>query len=110
VLTQLADVRFVAVVGASGCGKSSFLRAGVLAGIITAAHGGISTRVVLLTPGERPINQLATTVSAATDVGARVQADELRSDPGRLTRATRRSGGDRLVIAIDQFEAVYAMQ
>ena len=52
-LAILARGSFLALVGPSGSGKSSLLRAGVLASLRRRGH-----RVVLLTPGPRPMQSL----------------------------------------------------
>ncbi len=60
-LVKLADNRFVAILGASGSGKSSF----VYCGLIPTLHGGFMTdagsnwRIVTCRPGGGPIDNLA---------------------------------------------------
>jgi WD40 repeat protein/transcriptional regulator with XRE-family HTH domain len=109
-LERLAEVRFVAVVGASGSGKSSFVRAGLLASVKAApSDGAASTRVVLLTPGEHPVDELASAVSAAYDGAAGLLADDLRADPSQLERGTRHASAGGLVIAVDQFEELFTL-
>ena len=51
---RLADAPFLAVVGPSGSGKSSLVRAGLL-----PALGREATRVALFTPGEHPLAELS---------------------------------------------------
>jgi len=110
VLTGLTESRFVAVVGASGSGKSSFVRAGLLARINTAAtDGATSPRVALLTPGEHPLDELASAISAATRGCAPVRSDDLRADPDALARAARQAGDGGLVIVVDQFEELFTL-
>ena len=99
---RLAQARFAAIVGASGSGKSSFLRAGLLAGIDAA-------RVALLTPGERPLDELARAVSAAAGGAGDLRADDLRADPRGVERLARRAGDPGLVVAVDQFEEVFTL-
>jgi ABC-type phosphate/phosphonate transport system ATPase subunit len=71
VLAGLTGSRFVAVVGASGSGKSSFVRAGVLARLTTqVTNGSTSWRVALLTPGEHPPEELASALGAMTQGSA----------------------------------------
>lgn len=61
VLRRLQESRFLAVVGTSGSGKSSLVRAGLLpllyGGFMTEA--GTSWRVALFRPGDNPIHNLA---------------------------------------------------
>jgi Novel STAND NTPase 1 len=83
VLARLTEVRFAAVVGASGSGKSSFVRAGLLAGI-GAATGGKTARVALLTPGADPLGQLAGAVGTVAGAAAPLLADDLRADRDAL--------------------------
>jgi WD40 repeat protein/class 3 adenylate cyclase/energy-coupling factor transporter ATP-binding protein EcfA2 len=57
VLARLADDRFVAIVGASGSGKSSLVRAGVIAAARRGDVAGVSS-TALLTPGPDPLRAL----------------------------------------------------
>jgi ABC-type multidrug transport system fused ATPase/permease subunit len=83
VLARLGRVRFVAIVGPSGSGKSSFARAGLLPRVSPPGSAGH----VVLTPGKQPVDELATAVSARVGEAARFCGDELRSAPGRLRDA-----------------------
>src|SRR5258705_12621998 len=73
-LQLLRTNRFLAVVGTSGSGKSSLVRAGMIA----ALHGGTMTRagstweVMILRPGGSPIENLA---RAMVDAGLYDAAD-----------------------------------
>jgi len=105
VVARLATTRFAAIVGASGSGKSSFLRAGVLASVARLGVEGAQTPVALLTPGEHPLDALAGAVDAASGGRTGLCADDLRADPHALERAG--SGG--LVIAVDQLEELFTL-
>src|SRR5262249_37741003 len=72
---RLSDAPLLAVVGPSGSGKSSLLRAGLLP--------AIEDDGLLIRPGDRPVGEL-------TNALARVRPEE------------------RLVLAVDQFEEVFA--
>jgi len=110
VLVRLAEVRFAAIVGASGSGKSSFVRAGLLASInASAANEGTSTCAVVLTPGEHPLDELATAVSATNADAARRLSERLRGNPASLAQAITETGQTRFVIVIDQFEELFTL-
>lgn len=61
VLEKLAHIRFISVVGLSGCGKSSLVRAGVIAALETGymATAGPDWRIALMRPGSAPLDNLA---------------------------------------------------
>jgi WD40 repeat protein len=115
VLARLAEARFVAVVGASGSGKSSFVRAGLVAAIWRGAlPAGMHARVITLTPGERPLEQLAMRLALLQGVSAGSVLDDLRTDPERVVLAARQALVDappdaRLVLVIDQFEELFTL-
>jgi WD40 repeat protein len=81
---RVGEQRFVTVFGASGSGKSSLLRAGLVAR--WAGGGG---RYVVMTPGERPL-------------------DNYRAALARPTGAETRPTADLLVV-VDQFEEVFTV-
>lgn len=59
-LRQDRPMRFLAVVGASGSGKSSLVRAGVLPAVRAGKlRGSDAWRIILFTPGQNPIDALA---------------------------------------------------
>jgi WD40 repeat protein len=106
----------VMVVAASGAGKSSLLRAGVLpkiaAGGLTPAGSRHWPRVVF-TPGAHPVRQAAAALLAACpDAGTA----GMPADPGTgdldvlLTGAADGAGrGARVVIVVDQFEELFRL-
>ncbi|WP_410667923.1 hypothetical protein [Amycolatopsis sp. cmx-4-68] len=85
VVERLTRSRFLAVVGASGVGKSSLLRAGLVARIRMAGLGERpAVPAVVMTPGARPVEELA---SRLADHGDDVEP----------------------VVVIDQFEEVFTL-
>ena len=70
ILVRLKQEHFVAIVGVSGCGKSSLLNAGVFPGL----HGGLLAtgqrewRVARLQPRDQPLEQLAAALTKARAV------------------------------------------
>jgi WD40 repeat protein/DNA-binding SARP family transcriptional activator len=82
-VARLAAGTFVGIVGPSGVGKSSLLRAGVLPALAAGAlPGSAKWRVVLVRAGDRPTDALHDAVAAS-----------------RI--------GERIVIAVDQLEEIF---
>jgi transcriptional regulator with XRE-family HTH domain len=80
------------VVGASGSGKSSLLRAGVIAALRTGAiTGSASWPVVLLTPGYRPVEELAAALATLTGFPAGEMAGAIRADPAQCAEYARQA-------------------
>ena len=66
-MDQLAETRFIAVTGLSGCGKSSLVRAGLLANLECGyiAEAGSDWCILTMHPGLTPLDNLERAVSAA---------------------------------------------
>lgn len=101
--------RFVAVFGASGSGKSSLLRAGLLPRV----SGGPWTTLVL-TPGPHPFEECAARLSALTGSSSVALLDDLRTGPRALHLTVLRALAEQpqdaeLLIVVDQFEEVFTL-
>ena len=98
VLSRLAEQRVVVVVGTSGTGKSSLLRAGVIP--------RLSGPVLLLTPGGNPLEECLIRLSHLAGVPVPPTDDDRA-----LHHAVRRvvPEGAELVLVIDQFEEVFTL-
>jgi serine/threonine protein kinase len=117
-LSRIREHPLVGVVGASGVGKSSLVRAGVVPQLRSASE---SWEVLVTRPGRSPLSTLAgllETSLAGTDVlpseasrhGALL--GELRDAPGTLgtllrERARKRKG--QILLFVDQFEELYTL-
>ncbi len=108
VLQGVGESRFVAVVGASGSGKSSFVRAGLLARVTAVTNGDTSPRVVVLTPGAHPLEALASAINAMTSTSRSVTSDGLCADPAEVQRTARQASGS-VVIVVDQLEELFTL-
>ncbi|MBB4678832.1 nSTAND1 domain-containing NTPase [Crossiella cryophila] len=97
---RLADHRLLAVFGASGAGKSSLLRAGLLP--------RLSARPILFTPGADPWEECALALATPLGLSPGSIRDELRTDPRALYRLTRQVAGEgEVVLIVDQFEELF---
>lgn len=106
VVTRVRSTSMIAIVGPSGVGKSSFVRAGVGPAL---EGSGEHWRVRALRAGRQPVAALAELV-ASVAAPRELTASELHAQPGRageLLRAWARDTGERLVIFVDQFEELY---
>ncbi|UCC76616.1 MAG: hypothetical protein JSW37_14095, partial [Anaerolineales bacterium] len=112
---RLAGTRFLAVVGASGSGKSSLVRAGLLPAMWQdALPGSKDWQTVTLTPGAHPLEELAIRVSLLRGIAPSSLLQALRSDAQALDLAVKQAltgqpDGVRLLLVIDQFEEVFAL-
>jgi len=116
--TRLRKNRFVAVVGTSGSGKSSLVRAGLLPELLsgTMAGAGSSWETAIMRPGGDPLSNLANSIIEADlydpeeeDIASQVRATLTRSGLG-LVEAMRQSDlseGTNFLLVVDQFEEIF---
>jgi formylglycine-generating enzyme required for sulfatase activity/energy-coupling factor transporter ATP-binding protein EcfA2 len=124
--THIADLikilraeHFLAVVGSSGCGKSSLVRAGLLPAVEQGYLGGPNTewRFVIMRPGGSPYANLARelvqTVSEDGDADAETVAFRqatLRTGPRGLLDAVSDCllpESAQILVLVDQFEEIF---
>jgi WD40 repeat protein len=109
-LGRLTNNKFLAVVGVSGSGKSSLVRAGLIPvlrqGFLTSA--GEHWRTILLRPGKAPLKALGTALGES--FGKACDAENLLQDTcgGLLEMANRFLGlRENLLVVVDQFEEIF---
>ncbi len=105
--------RFLAVIGPSGSGKSSVVRAGLLPALRNGALPG-SRRwfLVEMIPGARPLEQLEEALLRVAVNPVDHLLDQLRQDERGLMRAVHQmlpAEGGEMVLVIDQFEEVFTL-
>ncbi|MBL1082377.1 hypothetical protein JK359_10345 [Streptomyces actinomycinicus] len=108
-LTKVRERRFLAVFGPSGSGKSSLLRAGLVARVRASGRP-----VMLFTPGPHPVEECAVHLAATTSESPGALMTELREDPAALHLRIRQAMTDRspdidMLIVADQFEEVFTL-
>jgi hypothetical protein len=118
---QLRDDRFLAVLGASGSGKSSVVRAGLVPALRRGAlPGSAGWKVLVVRPGPNPMEALATRLVELVGpqgdaLGTRASILEaLERDERGLHTVVQLAvdGGatdDRVVILVDQFEEIFTL-
>ncbi len=126
IVSRLVEQPLLALVGASGAGKSSLVRAGVIPALM---HGGDAWESFIMRPGPRPLVALADMLhqhswqrsSHTADSPSSVRSDtapseammtRLRNEPGYLgvqVRSRARRRRERALLFIDQFEEIYTL-
>jgi hypothetical protein len=113
-LTQPKALRFLAIVGASGSGKSSVLRAGVLHALRWQPQTA-AWPVQVLTPTAHPLEALAASLLGETRTpAARVAlAETLAADRRALAAGLARRAQDtnvtQALLVVDQFEELFTL-
>lgn len=120
-IEQLREDRFLAVLGPSGSGKSSLVRAGVLPQIRNGVlPGSQHWPIVIFKPGAHPLESLASRLLPSIAKGADpIQVRQsllelLRKDERGLHSTVQIALADssdtlRFVIVVDQFEEVFTL-
>ena len=102
-LIRLQDTRFIAVLGTSGSGKSSLVRAGLLPSLYGGfmADAGSTWHIGIMQPGSDPLGNLAQILSK-TDIFSANLDEELIAVHGTIIESTLRSSHQGLVEAVQQ--------
>jgi len=123
-LRRLRLSRFIAIIGTSGCGKSSLVRSGLIPSLGGGAMVEASSdwRIAIMRPGEDPIRQMALALNTPAALGS---TGELKSTNSVILEATLRRGArglveavrqaripaeENLLLVVDQFEEIFRFQ
>lgn len=110
---RLAETRFLAVVGPSGSGKSSVVRAGLVPRLRQGALPGSERwHVVEMFPGAYPLEELEAALLRTADTPSAGLLQQLEQDERGLLRAVKRLLADdetELVLVVDQLEEVFTL-
>ena len=106
--------RFFTIVGASGSGKSSLVRAGLVPAL-RWNNTSANWLIHILTPTAHPLESLATSLARENGSLAATASlmDDLAQDPRMLSlyikRELKTTGGPFLLLVIDQFEELFSL-
>jgi serine/threonine protein kinase len=115
-VTRIRDRPLMAVVGSSGVGKSSFVRAGLVPAL---KRSGEVWETLVVRPGRAPLEALAGIIAPMVGTAANLAdevdeqkklVDTLRREPGHLGHVLRlraRRDNRRMLLFVDQFEELY---
>ena len=119
-LARLSRTRFLAVVGTSGSGKSSLIRAGLLPALYGGlmAGAGSGWRIAVMRPGADPVGNLARALADREVLGgdgdeavrsALAEATLRRGALGLVeaARGARLAARENLLVVVDQFEELF---
>lgn len=120
-LEKLMLSRFLAIIGASGIGKTSLVRAGLLPMLLKRSSGKEKSnwQVAWMRPGEGSIGSLTSALTSSDVLSSSILDQEVRaavteatlrrSSLGliELVRRARLPPGEGLLIVIDQFEDLF---
>jgi hypothetical protein len=124
IVARLGRTRFLAIIGASGSGKSSVVRAGVIPALRRGqrlADGGLPPTdsgqwaIHTFTPTAHPLEALAAVLTQEVESLSALSTlrDELADDAGTLPLAARRylaqNQRKHLLLFVDQFEEVFTL-
>ena len=115
VVAKLRDQPLLGVVGPSGVGKSSLVRAGVASALKSS---GESWEVIIVRPGRQPLASLAGALEALRDsrdsdpIVSEDPVQRLRAEPGTFgarLRARARRRRTQILLFVDQHEELYTL-
>lgn len=123
VLRKLKTTRFLAIVGASGSGKTSMIQAGIIPELEDGfeGQGGTKWGIAKFTPGRNPIGNMATALAQrnvlSPDIKAEPNSNKIeetlrRSSLGLVNCVKERSeslNGKNLILVINQFEELFSL-
>ncbi len=110
-LARVQKESFLAIVGASGSGKSSVARAGLIPAWNAATRGAVH----VITPTARPLESLAASLTRESEsvTATSTLMDDLQKDARSLRLHVRKilsgSGESNLLLVVDQFEETFTL-
>lgn len=110
-IEKLAQSRFLSIVGSSGCGKSSLIKAGVIPSLVKHKLEIFPTswKVSIFRPADDPIGNLAKALSADQSEVAGITAELIAGNEGlaEVIKRTINPEHQSQLLVIDQFEELF---
>jgi hypothetical protein len=100
---KVKDCHFVPVIGASGSGKSSLVRAGLIPRLLALGWQILPP----IKPGLEPLKTLKLLLGRLFEVAEREQIDQILEQQGLGAIVSRLPGDERVLLVVDQFEEVF---
>jgi eukaryotic-like serine/threonine-protein kinase len=101
IVSRVRDKPLIGIIGASGVGKSSLVRAGVLPALRAS---GEPWSVITVRPGRSPLASLA-----GVTTGGQLDLMTTPGALGAMLRARAASEGTKTLLFVDQFEELYTL-
>lgn len=124
-ISKLGRTRFLAVVGTSGSGKSSLVRAGLLPSLLGGfmSSAGSDWKIAIMRPGNDPIGNLAKALNTPNVFGSEIEENVVlqtalaeatlqRGSRGLIdvVRQAMISDNENLLVLVDQFEEIFRFE
>jgi WD40 repeat protein len=112
-IVKLKTTRFLAVLGSSGSGKSSVVRAGLIPALKKGVLPGSVDWKYLppMVPGSNPLINLARLMTPLGEDTSRavIDAKSYRENPAHLARVVSERFSNNVVLVVDQFEEIFTL-
>ena len=115
-IARLKEENYLVLVGPSGSGKSSLVRAGLLPAIKSVGleedSDGVQRHFFpIITPGSKPLSSLASMLykPGPSSVAADTHAEKIREDSKDLLNFITQNIAKPVVIVVDQFEELFTL-
>ncbi|MDD4603392.1 MAG: hypothetical protein PHF97_06260 [Bacteroidales bacterium] len=109
-IDKLSETRFLAILGSSGCGKSSLIRAGLIPSLMKSKTGKLSGewKISIFKPGDDPIGNLTDALLGEHTDFRNQSAETLRKEGSTITDLLKGSDPSTYhLLVIDQFEEIF---
>ncbi|WP_414617520.1 hypothetical protein [Dyadobacter sp. 32] len=112
---KLLDGRFLALIGSSGSGKSSLIKAGLIPSLENSLDTRTEWKVVVFRPGASPVKSFVLALKAGLrmedpsldSINTEKIEEEITRDPQMVFEYLKAVAGKNILFVIDQFEELF---